>query len=172
LVSALLSVARSSSFTNGRDLPASAVVLQTARSFGTKGRTRPRDGAPTLVLGTLWFNHFHRYSAGHGCIAPSRREVGRGPAALRASIPGKKRTAVNDRSPPKPHITTLHPPHRTQSRREAPLTAENGGPQRGHQARRSAPALCGPGSWGCIVVPVSPTQNPWTIPLPGHSPCP
>ncbi len=55
----------------------------------TEGRARPREDAPRLVLGALWFSPFHSGSAGDGANAPSRGEVGRGPAALRALIPGQ-----------------------------------------------------------------------------------
>ncbi len=33
----------------------------------TEGRARPREDAPRLVLGALWFRSSHRCSAGNGC---------------------------------------------------------------------------------------------------------
>ena len=47
-----------------------------------QARARPRDGAPRSVLGTLSLNPSHRCSTGHGRNAPSRGEVGRGPAGF------------------------------------------------------------------------------------------
>ena len=41
----------------------------------TQGRARPREDAPTLVLGALSFNPSHRSSAGNRRNAPSRGEV-------------------------------------------------------------------------------------------------
>ena len=46
-----------------------------AHPIPTQARARPRDGAPTLVLGALSFNPSHRSSAGNRRNAPSRGEV-------------------------------------------------------------------------------------------------
>jgi hypothetical protein len=37
------------------------------RRCATEGRARPRDGAPRLLLGTLWFKYSPRSSTGNGC---------------------------------------------------------------------------------------------------------
>ena len=65
--------------------------LQEATNFPPpiQGSARPRVGAQSLVLGTLWRRYSGRGSAGVASIAPSRREVGRGPAARCALIPGE-----------------------------------------------------------------------------------
>ena len=55
----------------------------------TQGRARPRVGATVLVLGTLWCKYSSSGSAGVASNAPSRGEVGRGPAARCALSPGE-----------------------------------------------------------------------------------
>ena len=76
----------------------------------TQGRARPRDGAPPQVLGTLPLNPSRRSSAGNIANAPSRREVGRGPAALCALIPGGRGSANLTALLPTPTILPSLPP--------------------------------------------------------------
>jgi hypothetical protein len=59
-----------------------------------QGSARPREDAPTLVLGALCLPKSHRNSAGNRCIAPSRGEVGRGPAALARLDSGRRGRGV------------------------------------------------------------------------------
>ena len=60
----------------------------------TQGCARPRDGATTLVLGTEWRKYSCSNSTGDTANAPSRGEVGRGPAAHTRLDSGRKGIAA------------------------------------------------------------------------------
>ena len=68
-------------------------TLQGTQSSTTGGSARPRGGVPTAEVANLSRRGsapFNRRA--YVCKAPARGAVGRGPAALRALVPGKALT--------------------------------------------------------------------------------
>ena len=125
--------------------------MRDSRTFATplttQGSARPRDGAPTPVLGTLSLNPSHRISAGNVANTPSRGEFGRGPAALKRLDSGRVLcfSAVGCASAHPSPPTRRRTPPKTKPRQGGAMSEnETGSPPSSGGSRNQNPLSLGP----------------------------